>query len=247
MPIAEAWHESTPQSALIHLVLARLHLVLDRTDDAEAFALQARELDPSMGEAWAIELATGLASNQSASELLLAELLSRVDHTSTRLTPVLDMLLHFAPTSYLPQATTWADRLLAALPADQLPLPRATASVAARLHGRAGNLERASELLAPSYDDADAVAEDLDGARDDAMRLAAAGHAGPTLAVLQVSASAPQLEPLVVALAHIAGQPLDAPLEVAEVAAHVRRRIEGLAASDDPWRIDPRTLPLTEA
>lgn len=76
-------------------------------------------------------------------------------------------------------------------------------------------------------------------------RLAAAGHPAAALDLLRDSPAAPRLEPLVVALSAIVGEPIDAPQEVREVAAHVRQRIDALAASDDPWTTPLSDLPLT--
>jgi len=53
------------------------------------------------------------------------------------------------------------------------------------------------------------------------------------------------LEPTVVALAQLVGEKVNAPLEVVEVAQHVLNRIAHLALRDDPWRVDPSTLPIT--
>ena len=108
----------------------------------------------------------------------------------------------------------------------------------------AGGNDRALTLLAPNYAKVEFVTRYLDAATNDLARLAAAGHAGPSLAMLRDSAAAPLLEPLVAALADLAGEPIEVPREVAEVAEHVRNRITNLAATGDGWRTDPKSLSI---
>lgn len=230
-----------PEDVVHQALLAYALFQLSDLPGAVEAARRARSLEPTRGVAWSLELRAILHDAPADAEVTLAELTALSPRSPDVTEWGLHALLQHAPAPWLDQAASWATRLLG-----DPPTPH-HAALAARIHGRAGNLREALALLAPLYRDAELVTSRLDAARDDAMRLAAAGAAREALEMLRNSAAAPLLEPLVVALAELVGERMDAPLEVREVAQHVRVRIEGMADSGDPWRVDPRSLPITRA
>ena len=234
--------ELEPTRALYRVKLAQVLRHVGKGDEAIASARAAQRIDPDLGLAWAIELEEVLDRGVASEvESLLVRLVDTPEPPAVRrLRPVLQILLEDAPDTLLDRTCAWADGLLTR---GVSPGPAGIVSMA-RLYGRAGRPARALALLAPLYEDADFITQNLDDASNDLMRLAASGCAAQALEMLQGSAAAPLLEPVVAALAEMIGERVDAPLEVREIAIHVRRRIGHLAASGDPWRLDPKTLPL---
>ncbi|MCW8137899.1 MAG: AAA family ATPase [Planctomycetota bacterium] len=92
-------------------------------------------------------------------------------------------------------------------------------------------LGRPQEALAALARGADALArspEARDRATNVVIALAARGHARDALAALEPSGVAPLLEPLLVGLRLLLGEPYNAPREVVEVARDVAARVEAL-------------------
>ncbi len=192
---------------------------------------------PENAEFWANELSQHLPDDIGPATILLAQLLATPPERLDHLCPILTILTELAPAHWLDEACDWAERLVGALSEEKKASHTAYQAPIARLHARAGRHDRAIALFTPIFSDSDRIKRTLSIALSDLLRLAASGPVAPVLAMLQASASAPLFEPLLVALGELAGTPIDAPVEIREVAVHVRNRIENLAETGDPWRV----------
>ncbi|MCB9796464.1 MAG: AAA family ATPase [Alphaproteobacteria bacterium] len=238
LALIEVTLEVHPEAAALHADRGSVLLTLNRWEEATATFRRARQLDPNFSPAWYGELVGLLRGPWPAAQALLEAYVQR-DKFVPDLDPAIVMLLGSAtPRESWSSAIPWVLHIAGESPTSLL------AAVAAHTLARLGELGQALRYLGLVAADEALATEHLDALRNDAMRLTAAGHAKVTLDVLRGSPAAPRLEPLLVALADMAGEHLHAPLEVREVAKHVRTRIELLAETGDIWNTDPLSLPI---
>jgi len=204
-----------------------------RFEDAHVAARSAVNLRPDAALAWRVLAHAALARDRAA----VVDLLSESPQGESAV-EVADVLWRATPDELLGWAGEWIEQMMSS--SDSIGVRFRMA----RLAGRAGLLPIVQSLLSPLFSDSELVLGSLVAATGDAMSLAACGRPDLALSLIRQGGVSNLLEPVDVALAQLAGEPFEAPIEVREVAEHVRTRIELLAETGDPWRTDPSTLPV---